>query len=526
MTKETQAVSLLPFLSPTESRIFLKIPRKTPELARTCPYPFPVLNESDIFSRLLPASLVSQSGEKIKNIYLLLQKDEQFSLQIDSLLDNGRINELWREISGTYSREEELLHLFAGGGPDSSEPPLYAPLLFCSRKNVYFHPPCPECGGRLSQCLDDDVLSAAGLKPFSTSLKRYLYCPSCFTPSEKNVFYGRDNDQADPDFVLDFSGLCKLFGPLSAENHAPAALPCAGCAEREECFGPADLALERISPLSFYSFHMLASGELPLQALDFLAMTVGELLSAAMPQGTTESPKTAAVEVRPAPPVGKYSEDDRIVHAILTRLRTKWLDETAGLAFQETGPGIPLTPPPSEAGAGEGDMEKTVILNTAELFPERVTPPAADDRQPPPVSPAGPEEEDMEKTVILNTAELFPERVTPPAADDRQPPPVRPAGSEEEDMEKTVILNTAELFPERVTPPAADDRQPPPVSPAEFEEEDMEKTVIIDTAAPSAAPGPKNTEQPEVDEDEDDIEETQILSAEKIAQLMKKRQDG
>ena len=467
MTQTAQAMSLLPFLSPAKSKIYIQIPQQQPRNPDSS-FPFFVLNDADAFSRLVPAAFMTPGGEKLKNIFLLLQNDNEISIPDKKLLDNAKTGELWQEISRTYNPAEQPLNLTGETTSAPDRPQLFAARLFFRQKDIFFHPLCPQCGGRLTQCLDDEILQASGLPPFSTSLKRYLYCPACYASARSGQFFVRDHDNNAPDFVHDCGALIKLMGQMVAENKAPADLPCGKCPEAQECFGAKEMACKRIAPLSFYNFYLLASGELPLSALDFLAMTAAELLlTGARPEPGTRAPQQPLPAQQPAE---NQSQDNQAIYAILTAVRAEWGKEETSPDNEAEIPAAPAPPVPEENP--DDDMDKTMIINPADI--------AADS------APAAEPEDDLDKTMIINTADIFSDSA-PAAAG----PPPAPAPEPEDEMDKTMIINQAELFPEQ------------------------KETGNNTPAAEELIP-----------EEEMDAEKTMILSADEIARLMNKRRDG
>ena len=101
------------------------------------------------------------------------------------------------------------------------------------------------------------MLQGYGLQPYSKSLKRYLFCPSCNGSKEKIDFYVSSLDDNDPAFLKDRYELIKKFGQLNGNENFAGQLPCVNCIRHQECYGPDGLAVSRIVPLSFYPFYML-----------------------------------------------------------------------------------------------------------------------------------------------------------------------------------------------------------------------------------------------------------------------------
>jgi hypothetical protein len=148
-------------------------------------------------------------------------------------------------------------------------------LFYCSHKDIYCHPLCPDCGNPLALCSNDDYLEKAGLPAYSKSLYRYLFCSDCHQKSDAACFYARTLKCPSSAVVKDSHALVQAFGHLLAKSDLADRLPCIGCAESVHCYGPDMLALNRMQPLQFYPFHMLIYYAPALNALDFLALVSG-----------------------------------------------------------------------------------------------------------------------------------------------------------------------------------------------------------------------------------------------------------
>jgi hypothetical protein len=241
-------------------------------------FPFRVLNDSIPTARLLEAEFVTDTGSGLKKVFLLLQKDRYF-FQGDELrpLANPDIDRLWQQafsfhhLKGNDASDGVVL---AAQLRENGELNPLASLFFCRTRQQFFHPPCPLCGLPLRLCLDDDLLAVAGLQPYSTSLKRYLYCASC-TAGGGGAFYINERDAADPLVLKDREALIREFGSLRQSRDPVCPFPCIGCPEHGACFGPDGAAGSRIVPFSFYPFHLLIFDALSLNALDFLPLISG-----------------------------------------------------------------------------------------------------------------------------------------------------------------------------------------------------------------------------------------------------------
>jgi hypothetical protein len=149
-------------------------------------------------------------------------------------------------------------------------------LFYCSHKDSYCHPLCPICGHPLVLCCNDDALESAGLPAYSKSLHRYLYCADCYQKASDEVyFYTRDLKGPSSARVKDSRALIQAFSRLSAESDLSDQLPCSGCEESVNCYGPDMSVLNRMQPLQFYPFHMLMHHASMFNAPEFLALVSG-----------------------------------------------------------------------------------------------------------------------------------------------------------------------------------------------------------------------------------------------------------
>ena len=99
MNGNTYMPSLLPFLRGTGALTHLKISLASSDssLNEKFSYPFIQIQLSDPFSRLIPAQFVTDAGSAIRNVFLLVQKDE-YPLSEDALwpLTNHEIDKCWQ----------------------------------------------------------------------------------------------------------------------------------------------------------------------------------------------------------------------------------------------------------------------------------------------------------------------------------------------------------------------------------------------------------------------------------------------
>ena len=243
-------------------------------------YPFRILDDSDPVARLLQADLCAGSGEVLKSLFVLMQKDN-YLVARDSLsaTANPDVEEAWRKAVEFYraaGNRGGAATLAGMHGAGAGQTGAFQPLLLCGRKKMFFHPVCPRCGLPLELCADDERLAAAGLAPFSQSVTRCLSCDSesCSGHSE---FYVHERLPGEPPRVKDWRDLIREYSNQADSADDRLGFPCGGCADRPECFGSGrpGRVLERIMPFSFYPFHMLVFDAMTMDVLHFTALLSG-----------------------------------------------------------------------------------------------------------------------------------------------------------------------------------------------------------------------------------------------------------
>jgi hypothetical protein len=277
--------SLLPYLKSNDSKLHINIietPVGTAELVpkRTI---FRVLSESSPLTRLLRAEIFSDAGSLVQPVFLLVQKDV-YRYQPSELwpLTNLDVEASWQQAHSFFDSEasgktptgtiEHAVIRLGTQWPAGSNPSAFQCLFVCSHRQIFFHPPCPGCGQSLLLCKDDALLLSQGLSPYTSSLRRYLYCPSCPSAKEGNGFYVSSIDATDSRGVQDCSGLIVAWRYLLAAGLAPVGFPCLNCPESGKCHGAENLAAVRMVPFGFYPFHMLVIKAMTIRAADFLPL--------------------------------------------------------------------------------------------------------------------------------------------------------------------------------------------------------------------------------------------------------------
>lgn len=339
-------VSLLPYLSGTGQGFSLElslIQEETVE-GRSSRFPYEVVNDASPLTRMLGARVVSDGGGVVRRVFLLMSRDE-YPLQEQGIspLNNPDIEAAWQRAFRGHRRAGDLIPL-ASQVDDSGALVAFSPLFACMHTGRFFHPPCPQCGTELDLVRDDDVLAQAGLKPFSTSLRRYLTCPAC-AGKPGAAFYAGRPDETDPRLVRGpvdiIQGLAGLDGT---------AVPCTGCPERQSCHGSGHLS-DRILPIAFYPFHMFMFEAASLNAADFLALVsgapFGELQAALeVRQEFTRRAYVGRLGERCTDPVLFMGDDRRFAETLYLKLA--FLGEVAGhvlnnpddFAYPRLGPSL------------------------------------------------------------------------------------------------------------------------------------------------------------------------------------------
>jgi len=280
--KEILPPSLLPYLQSDKNHFRLEISLSSREKSylEKSPFPFITINEATPFERLLEAKIVTDADYEIKRVFILQQSDDYRHVPDEMWpLTNADIDQRWINTFKFYSEKSK-----AGGSnpillpeqiPQNGECAPYQPLLYCAFKDVYFHPPCPQCGDFLQLCRDDILLAESNLTPYTTSLRRYLYCPKCLQESGNTQFYTYSREGNDPAALKDRQDLLNDFGNLILKSDSLDNFPCLKCPELTTCYGTDNRVMTRIVPFSFYPFHLLIFEADTLNASDFLALISG-----------------------------------------------------------------------------------------------------------------------------------------------------------------------------------------------------------------------------------------------------------
>lgn len=274
--------SLLPYFKDTGVQLHLNISliSRDPSVLEKFSFPFVQIKLSDPFTRLIQAQFVTDAGSEIKRVILLLQKDE-YPLPEDALwpVTNQTIQECWQKALAFFSKsdQDDSIVILADQIRKDGRLTPWQSLFYCKTMKTFFHPPCPKCGLLLQQCYDDNLLTSLGLQPYSTSLKRYMFCPACFESQGKSDYFTFSGKDVTCSILKDRRDLIKDFGQLNEAMEKPDPFPCLSCPRHQECYGAQNLAVSRIVPFSFYPFFMFILKDGLVNAVDFISLISGRL---------------------------------------------------------------------------------------------------------------------------------------------------------------------------------------------------------------------------------------------------------
>ena len=263
--------SFIPYMTGTKAAFHIELDDRPDDLpAGSEPrYPFVLVDDTCGMTRIIKARVLSDAGSNLGDVFLLMSRDDyQPGRHGLGSLTNLDMESAWQEAFRNHLRGGSILALTAQVDSEGCPRP-FRPIFYCSVVRRFFHPPCPQCSDALVLCRDDAALKEAGLKPYSTSLQRYLVCPSCRTADGQRSYYSHAPGASDPVSVKGPNDLISGFGSLTSGE-----IPCIGCPEHSACY-KGNEAPSRVIPLAFYPFHLLVFEAASLNAEDFLALVSG-----------------------------------------------------------------------------------------------------------------------------------------------------------------------------------------------------------------------------------------------------------
>lgn len=231
--------------------------------------PFEIINDTSALTRIIRARVASDALSVVKQVFLLLSRDDYSPAGAGlNPLTNIDIDSAWQNAFRSHLKRGSLIALSAQGDDKGGLEP-FRSIFYCTKVGKFFHPPCPLCGRELELCRDDRLLGEAGLKPYSTSLERYLACPVCSLKEGQRAFYSYAPDAADPARVKGPAELIMEFGGLKNGD-----LPCIGCPGHSACYQDRHV-LSLLTPVAFYPFYLLMFEAASLNACDYLFLLSG-----------------------------------------------------------------------------------------------------------------------------------------------------------------------------------------------------------------------------------------------------------
>jgi hypothetical protein len=391
VTDTIKRPSLIPYLQSGPGRFHLLIslePASELSPFEPCQDPFQFRDVSDPFTLLGNARIVGDLGEQLLPLHMLIQRSDYLSSPEESDLNtNLSIDQRWQQIKSTLATSplNNLHVLLAEQIGKQGQLLQFRSLFYCRAKQSFFHPACPGCGKELELCIDDVLLSLHGLEGYSTSLRRFLYCPQCCSDIATGDYYVFKRTEKDPDCVRDIQQLIRNWASLDPAVAPDTPLPCPSCPGYKACYGSNTLAANTLCSFSFYPFYMLLLKAESEMSLDFQALLSGKEQPRGLPVGNDSQIKqvnivkltnTEIAEPVPETDISKKSAfADATIRAILEDIATQWE------SVEEERKQPPLN---RKAGQSPGkpdvqqrkhtDLMETVILNSASMSQDRTQP--------------------------------------------------------------------------------------------------------------------------------------------------------
>ena len=427
--------SLLPYLQPEQGTFFLRLQPAAPGTNVTggTASPFTIVDDDDPLALRVQGAFFTDFGSVIKEVDLLLQRDTPYWPQNDGIpLTNALIDRCWQQTASRRRKKAQTQPMmFSSQVGKQQELLAFAPLLFCKQRHLYFEIPCPECGAQLQLCTDDEILARSGLPPYSSTLRRFLSCPSCH-----DSFYTSEKEISDPPSVQNCKQLTQALGSLKLETGQATAFPCPECPQHAICFGEQQTVHKTLFPLSFYPFYLLITERDAMEGFHALALlppqrenTVADSAVQRVDQESSNDPKIHTILGTIAERLKQQIETEKqIEQAAPETIAIRQTEET--IAATNTIAAVQATDEPPVAGTSpqaETDdfIEETVILNPGK--PEAGVPPLNQDTL-------------QTQTVLLSPKTA--KEQTEQTIQLQRPPEAPPVQTHEEDLDlaETVLL--------------------------------------------------------------------------------------
>ena len=294
-----EEIKTIPFYGYARLHLCLRTPPKGVPLENV-PDPFVRLSKMDPTGRWFVGIVKTDLGNPLMPVAVRILRDT-VSGGGDGNVSNAKIDSLWEQehiLSSGISEYSGSVYTFSFCEAKGGKIRKNLPLLFCKRKKGFFSPVCPYCGRKMTECREDDLLSQVSLKPYSKSLRRYLYCPDCSPEGRyKPAFFAKElveSEKSNP-LVTDRFGLISLWSKAEFKPSEDNVLPCVKCDSLERCF-PQEKKLgeaaKLLYPFSFYDFYASVRAFAP-----FSLETVSELIGGKPVEEVHELAKGARDEI-------------------------------------------------------------------------------------------------------------------------------------------------------------------------------------------------------------------------------------
>ncbi|MDA8138899.1 MAG: hypothetical protein M0036_09625 [Desulfobacteraceae bacterium] len=239
------------------------------------------------YAQILEGTLTADGKGILAELLLLVQPDHSTVASSELRpISNVQVDQLWQTAWQRLKGDVD-------GDPPAALPCQvdaegalipFRPLFYCRHRDRYAHPLCPQCGGDLTVCRDDELLRSAGLPLYSQSLERFLFCPDCQASQSSATFYTSLAQSGQAGAVHGSAQLIEGFSALLAKDELSSDLPCVGCVEAPECYGAKTLVHQRMTSLFFYPFFMLLRPATSINTLEFLSVMSGAPIEEAAQQ--------------------------------------------------------------------------------------------------------------------------------------------------------------------------------------------------------------------------------------------------
>ncbi len=263
MGANIQTISLIPYLCGEGGKICLDISAIKVESGKPGERTGTFIPDytGDLLAAGFNAEIRTDFGSFVQSVMLLAQRDYYPSLSNHSpAVTNSYIDKCWLQALRQNDAGETAPGqiLFSGQFREGGESLPFAPLFFCNKKGLFFHPPCFRCGRMLLLCHDDELLGEFELPLYSNSLRRYMYCPSC-TPLHGGPWYTRTVNGEENSVAKDAGQLIQDFASVQSGTESDTRFPCSDCSLHEDCYGSPTGPFDAIKFFSFYPFYMVIS---------------------------------------------------------------------------------------------------------------------------------------------------------------------------------------------------------------------------------------------------------------------------